>query len=452
MTLHQRPLSEAVPAASPVPPGRGWWSWQRLAQGVWIVLGLMLLTYFVAGIPAFFQPLRTVCTVTDVGNCPTGQLTPIYVQIFEKLHLSIAVAEVFLSALTLAVSVLYWAIGLLIFLRKSQEWMGLFTSLLLIMWGATYLGGYITTAQTPWLLQLLTNSIYTLIGPVLVVFVFTFPTGRFTPRWTLIVFVLVFVVFVLSSLPATAPLVPGVAGVLSYTLGIGVQVYRYVRVYDAVQRQQIKWFVFGVSVVISLILIQGLLGALAPSSPWYQLFNGPMWLLIWTILLLSVSIPILRYRLWDIDVVINRTLVYGSLTVLLVTLYVGLILALQALVRVLTGTAGQQPLVIVGSTLVMAALFQPLRRRLQALIDRRFYRRKYDAAKVVAAFSSTLRTELDLEQLREQLVAVVQETMQPSHVSLWVRQPTSTSIPSLQSGIAAPEKAKVHEENAGHGV
>jgi len=109
------------------------------------------------------------------------------------------------------------------------------------------------------------------------------------------------------------------------------------------------------------------------------------------------------------------------LTVLLVGLYVGLILALQALVRAVTGSLSQQPPVLVGSTLVIAALFQPLRRLLQTIIDRRFYRRKYDAAKVMAAFGTTLRTEVDVGTLREQLLAIVQETMQPTHVSLWIR-------------------------------
>lgn len=135
----------------------------------------------------------------------------------------------------------------------------------------------------------------------------------------------------------------------------------------------------------------------------------------------------LRYRLYDIDVLINRTLVYSSLTVLLVGLYVGLVLALQALVRSLTGSLSQQPLVIVASTLVIAALFQPLRHRIQAFIDRRFYRRKYDAAKTLAAFSATLRNEVDLNQLREHLIAVVEETMQPAHVSLWLHKPEGKS-------------------------
>jgi hypothetical protein len=303
--------------------------------------------------------------------------------------------------------------------------------------------------------QLLAQVIsYGLMWPAMLVFFFTFPSGRFTPRWTWAAFVPFFVVTMLSSLPVTAPLVPGVAVILTSLLPIGVQTYRYVRVYDAVQQQQTKWFVFGLSVVFLLIIIQGIFQALAPGSSaahaGYQLFNGPFWLLLWTILLLSVSIPILRYRLWDIDVIINRTLVYGSLTILLVALYVGFILALQALVHAVTGSFSEQPLAVVGSTLVIAALFQPLRRRLQNIIDRRFYRRKYDAAKVVAAFSATLRTEVDVDTLREHLTTVVQETMQPSHVSLWVRPPTRMATPSFQTSKPSPEEAGVREQITGH--
>jgi len=252
------------------------------------------------------------------------------------------------------------------------------------------------------------------------------------------------------------PAVPAVASNLPNLLVVGVQVYRYMRIYDTVQRQQTKWFVFGFGVGFSALAIYYVLGAVVPglSAPdsWYQLLDALTWLLVWTLLLLSVSIAILRYRLWDIDVIINRTLVYGSLTTLLVALYVGLILTLQALVRAVTGSLSQQPLVIVCSTLVIAALFDPLRRGLQALIDRRFYRRKYDAAKVVAAFSATLRQEVDLDQLRVQLLEVVQETMQPTQLSLWLRQPTRMDTPSLQISPPPPEEAGVREEIAGHGV
>ncbi len=141
----------------------------------------------------------------------------------------------------------------------------------------------------------------------------------------------------------------------------------------------------------------------------------------------TLGIAVLRYRLWDIDVIINRTLVYSTLTFILALVYAGLIIALQALVHALTGQASENPLAIVGSTLVITAfLFQPLRQRTQSVIDHRFYRRKYDATRTLAAFSATLRNQVDLDQLDEQLLAVVEETLQPTHVSLWLLKPTAT--------------------------
>jgi hypothetical protein len=139
---------------------------------------------------------------------------------------------------------------------------------------------------------------------------------------------------------------------------------------------------------------------------------------------LSIGVAILRHRLWDVDIVINRTLVYGALTALLALVYFGSVTATQAIFRAFTGQEEQPQLAIVISTLVIAALFSPLRRRIQSFIDRRFYRRKYDARKTLEAFSAKIRDETDLEALSDDLVGVVRETMQPAHVSLWLRPET----------------------------
>jgi hypothetical protein len=186
------------------------------------------------------------------------------------------------------------------------------------------------------------------------------------------------------------------------------------------ERQQLKWLAYGavlsllVIVVIIVFIFTNVNSGFLPSAFFYL----PL-----LIISISAGFAILRYRLYNIDILINRTLVYGALTALLALIYFGLVFILQSLVRALTGQISQTPLVIVGSTLVIAALFQPLRRRIQQVIDRRFYRRKYDAVKTVEAFSATLRNEVDLSQLREHLITVVQETMQPTHVSLWLRKP-----------------------------
>jgi hypothetical protein len=192
------------------------------------------------------------------------------------------------------------------------------------------------------------------------------------------------------------------------------------------ERQQIKWIAFAASVVALVYLIAMSASFIHPSEAWTTV-GSVWWLNLLTIaaLLSFVTIPIavgfavLKYRLYDIDLIINRTLVYGPLTVLLAATYFGGVVGLQYVLRALTGQ--ESTLAVVASTLAIAALFNPLRSCIQDLVDRRFYRRKYDARKTLEAFSARLRDETDLESLGEHLAGAVSEAMQPSHVSLWLR-------------------------------
>ncbi|MGZ6365522.1 MAG: hypothetical protein ACXWPS_06090 [Ktedonobacteraceae bacterium] len=186
------------------------------------------------------------------------------------------------------------------------------------------------------------------------------------------------------------------------------------------ERQQLKWLAYGT--IMSLLIIPIII-VLMFTNINLGFLSSLLFYLPPLIISISAGVAIMRYRLYNIDILINRTLVYGVLTALLALIYFGLIFILQSLVGVLTGQISQTPLVLVASTLLIYAIFRPLRGRIQQVIDRRFYRRKYDAAKVVESFSATLRNEVDLSQLREHLIAVVQETMQPAHVSLWLRKP-----------------------------
>ena len=184
-----------------------------------------------------------------------------------------------------------------------------------------------------------------------------------------------------------------------------------------VERQQIKWLAYAGAVVVGTIFVAGVI------SLWSVMVS------ILTINLALIGLPvftgiaIVRYRLYEIDLIINRTLVYGALTALLVAVYVGSVVSLQAALRALSGQESQ--LAVVASTLLIAALFNPLRRRIQGFIDRRFYRRKYDARKTLEAFSTKLRNETDLDALNAELIGVVGETMQPAHVSVWLRPDTA---------------------------
>jgi hypothetical protein len=192
-------------------------------------------------------------------------------------------------------------------------------------------------------------------------------------------------------------------------------ILRYIRARER-ERQQIKWLTYG-AVMMLVLLIGGYFVWQDPNGPAY----GVTFDLAILCLPLSIGISILRNQLYDIDRLINRTLVYGLLIVILLLTYLVLVFAGQHL---LVGLLGQSNgVVLVCSTLIVAALFQPLRLRIHHLVDRRFYRTKYDAARTVEAFSATLRNEVDLSQLREHLLNVVQETMQPAHVSLWLRSP-----------------------------
>jgi len=189
------------------------------------------------------------------------------------------------------------------------------------------------------------------------------------------------------------------------------------------ERQQIKWFAYAGALLATSAIITYVLSA-ATSQSWVGWVVFVPAMIGIAGLPVAVSIAILRYRLYEIDLLINRTLVYGALTTSLVAVYVVSIVVLQGLLRALTGQESQ--LAIVASTLMIAALFQPLRRRIQSFIDRRFYRRKYDARKTLEAFSARLRNETDLDALGDDLVGVVRETMQPAHVSLWLRPETTT--------------------------
>jgi hypothetical protein len=181
------------------------------------------------------------------------------------------------------------------------------------------------------------------------------------------------------------------------------------------ERQQLKWVVYSVALLTFAVPSTILVIIILQSLEDVRVFFALLFPLIPT----AVGLAILKYRLYDIDLLINRTLVYGSLTVFLAAVYVGSVVVLQGALRALAGQESQ--LAVVASTLFIAALFNPLRRRVQAFVDRRFYRRKYDAAKTLAAFSAKLRDETDLDALNAELVGVVRETMQPAHVSLWLR-------------------------------
>jgi hypothetical protein len=211
-----------------------------------------------------------------------------------------------------------------------------------------------------------------------------------------------------ENLPVVSDLLTGVLSI--GVVGAAASVVIRFRRSRGVERQQMKWFVY----TAALLIVGAISGPLVPDVVDNVVFGA-----VFIALPTSIGIAVLKYRLYDIDLIVNRALVYGPLTATLAAIYFGGIVVLQRVFVALTGQ--ESTLAVVASTLAIAALFNPLRRRVQALVDRHFYRRKYDAAKTLASFNSRLREKTDLDSLRVEVLEVVKETMQPEHASLWLR-------------------------------
>ncbi|TMD69419.1 MAG: hypothetical protein E6I97_21405 [Chloroflexi bacterium] len=402
-----------------------------LARTACLVAGILSFGVFVASVPATYEALLSLLCTGPLCKHPT-QASVQFVQQLQALGLSVQAYAIYYMMLNIVFVCAYFVVAIVLFWRRSDDWMALFAAFFLMTFAITFSSD--TLEATPyWLFQFVI-----FLGAVsIVVFFYLFPTGRFVPRWTRWLSIAAILYWGLKYFWPPLPFNPYMNLVFSSTgflvfVGFMVvaQVYRYLHVSNGVQRQQTKWVVFGMSIAVGgYIVFASFFAIFFPSashSPLAAILLNTVNHLLLLLIPISIAFAILRSRLWDIDIIINRTLVYSSLTAILAVIYFASVIALQSLLSVFTGqlSAGTQtPVVIVASTLGIAALFQPLRRRLQTIIDRRFYRSRYDAARTLAAFSASLRNEVDLNQLREQLLAVVQETMQPAHVSLWLRPP-----------------------------
>lgn len=408
-----------------------------LGRALWIIFALGNLISLPFGIQAYYTQILA-----------TGRSEPAVAHALTQMHLTTAQEAVSFTVIFGLASLMFLVIGMLIFLRlwdTSHELLGLLTSFIFITIALTGITGVFeggTVSPNPFLQLAFTISgiSFFVLFPCLAAFLLTFPNGRFAPRWSWLLILLwlgQFAFFIVASTgifgDAANSLLIGVV-IVTWGSTLSIQVYRYVRVYTYSERQQTKWLVFGLASGLLLTAGSTILGNLLPplsrpDSPYQLLKNNLGGLLVFLPLSLSIGIALLRYRLWNIDRIINRTLVYGTLTLILTTVYVGLIIGLQALLR---GVINQDSSVaIVISTLAIAAFFQPLRYRLQQIIDRRFYRSKYDAATIIEVFGATLRSEIELTQLSEHLVTVVEETMQPVCISLWLRPASNKRKPDI---------------------
>jgi hypothetical protein len=327
-------------------------------------------------------------------------------------------------------ALVFLVVGILIFWRRPDERMALLASAALLTFGASANLAF-TVLLPSAALQLLSELMSYVGGIAFVIFLLTFPDGRFALRWTRWL-ALAWVIDQLNSfnLPIFNGPLSSVVFVLLIALSLFAVVQRYRRVSNVAQRQQTKWVIFGVVsgfggfatlILVFGVLIRGVAGPYAGSNPLLNMVIGPLPELFLALIPCAIAVAILRYHLWDIDIIIRRTLIYSVLTAILAAVYFGTVVSMQQLFRAVTGQSSDLAIVI--STLAIAALFSPLRRRIQGAIDRRLYRRKYDIDQMLSRFSQTARNELDIDRLRASLIDVVQDAMQPAHVSLWLKEP-----------------------------
>ena len=392
---------------------------------------------FLASIPAHYD---AIVGFSDSEMKPAAVRASL-----EASGISVQFYALCLLSISLVSTVVWVAVAGVIFSRRADNWIALFASLSLMTFGTLSLPPSLPALADQFSSVWLPIHLLALIGTVaLYIFYLLFPNGRFVPRWARWAAVLfatheVFYWLFPRSIFNIARSFPFLDFAVLTTfacIAIGSQMYRYRYVSSPAERQQTKWVVFG--------LVSAGLGAIAfelsiPGSPLGQF--GPLLALaleaglFGSLLLipLSIGVAIVHDRLWDIDIVIRRTLVYGILTASLALVYFGGVAVAQAVFHAFTGQERQPQLAVVVSTLVIAALFNPLRGRIKSLIDKRFYRSKYDARKTLEAFSATLNQETDLDALSDDLLTVVRGTMQPTHVSLWLRPETVAKDEQLLS-------------------
>ena len=403
------------------------------ARVAWVAVTVLVIGLVGLGVPGLYARLIAgvdVRSVTDLGWTLAGYGT-------------------YLTGLYLLVVAAHLIIGAIVFWRRSDEWIALALAFALVCNGALLPLSLIYPFGNASPAVHLLVGVVTYIGLVTgLSLLYLFPDGRFIPRWTRLMVLtwaglLLFAIFLpKSALSLAAWPIPLQLLVLVVWSGVGLfaQLHRYLEVSSPLQRQQTKWAILGLVLAVlgpfgyflpfvilpalsdpevPNILYQRIGPSLFAFSFVFRLVGLTGFTLALLIFPASFVVAILRYRLWDIDVLINRTLVYVALTGTLVLLYLGGVALLQTMFYGVTGQGDQ--LAIVGTTLGVAALFNPLRQRIQAVIDRRFYRRRYNAARALAAFSGTVQEEVELEDVSQALLRVVDETIQPLQASIWLR-------------------------------
>ncbi|MCA9945847.1 MAG: hypothetical protein KC449_20330 [Anaerolineales bacterium] len=409
--------------------------WLTPLRIVWVAIAILLFGIYFFGLVPHYNELHQICHTEE---CPVLTINPEELQTIEQFGLSMdayALGQILLEAYLVAI---FSGLAFLVFRLRSDTWVGYIISLAFLFLGLIFF------AEEPRTLvrlypnfMLYSDFLTSLSVGLLIMLLYLFPDGQFAPRglrWAAAAMVIVLILdpFVNQSgqRATSGTMVIIIIFLIGALLGLYSQIFRYRKVSTPTQRQQTKWIVLGFLSMFVGMMTWAIFGEIAPLPPGvsrliFYLSLVPQYVLI-GIFPIALVISILRYRLWDIDLVIRRTLQYTILTGLLALVYFGSVVVLQGLFVGITGQSSQG--IIILSTLVIAALFNPLRGRIQTFIDRRLYRQKYDAQQVLAQFArrlqnTTARDDVEIDQLTAELHRVVQETMQPETLILWLPDP-----------------------------
>lgn len=392
----------------------------KLVRIAWLVGAALALGVFIISIPAYLIGISEGRFLAGPVENPSA--------IANLLNIAGGLASFLAASLSLGLAAL-------IFLKRQDDRMALFVSFYLLGYGILMVGPLeiLEVYQQGWSNIAMVMNIIILTAPSIAMLCI-FPNSRFVPGWTrwLLVLSILLTPMLVIFTPGFWPqegwsLVTWMAAAIwitIYCLAIYAAVYRYRNVSKSDERQQTKWILYGLVgmfVAISILTIPWGMRMSMPAEadvPLWMQATSTLWFMSMNILPLSLTVAVMRYRLWEIDIIIRRTLLYFSLTALLAIVFFGSVVVLQGLFHSITGQ--DSPVVIVISTLAIAALFNPLRLRLQDSIDRRFNRRKYDAEKALDTFAAAARDEVDIRRLTEQLVHLVGEAVQPTQVALWL--------------------------------
>jgi hypothetical protein len=393
---------------------------RRWGRAAWLALMAFAILFVVASMPGYLAGFIGV----DSGRVDASPGLLLAIHWISNL-------------LSLAVVLLCYGLAAILFWRKPGDRMAFYLSIFLILYGIMMAGPLEIILYQRGLPDSIAYKIQLIIYTCpSIILLCTFPNGRLAPKWTKWPVIGSFLIVLTVLIKPDEDWVRFTTGYARLNIiflavilisALYAQIYRYRVILTPVERVQVKWAVVGFFIwviyqainSIPYLYIQGLpAGQRLPA--WFPVVGINWWLSL-AILPLFLSIAILRHRLFDIDVIIHRTVVYGALTATLAFVYFVSVILFQDLSQAVTGRHAS-PVATVLSTLIIAALFTPLRRRIQNDIDRRFYRRKYDAQKILERFAASVRDEVELAKLTADLVSVVEETMQPEHMSLWLKK------------------------------